>query len=150
MRRVAPGLVPELPNDIFPYPQTKAGKKVARSQIQIKPFNLTDVLDPAKMKVVVRGAMAHTSKISSSSQLPIINVTNGTFDVPSSQLEIVKRSGNNTVGVFDFQAGAEFPRPIELGERFKTWVPVARDKTMVVVVARTEVGGMPSGFVEMI
>ncbi|KAL2069770.1 hypothetical protein VTL71DRAFT_14449 [Oculimacula yallundae] len=153
LRRRSPKLVPELPTDIFLLSNTPAAKKAARPQISVGPINVTSVLDPDMMRVTIQGSISLTSMTlagCSVSSQPIVSITVGTFDIPSPQLTIVKRMGNTTGGVFNFEGWAEVPKPVDPGERFRTWAPVARDKTMVVILARAEAGGMPSGFVEMI
>ncbi|CZT02811.1 related to glu/asp-tRNA amidotransferase subunit A [Rhynchosporium agropyri] len=153
LRRIPPKLVPELPSDIFPLFGTRAAKKAARPQISVEAINVTNVLDPDMMRVTVRGSISPTSMTLagySVSTQPIVSITVGTFDIPSPQLKFVKAMSNATLGEYHFEGWAEVPKPVDPGERFKTWAPVARDKTMVLILARAEAGGMPSGFVEMI
>jgi hypothetical protein len=151
LRRKAPRLVPELPTDVFPLTDTRSIKKAPRPQLHVEPFNVTDVHDPSMMRVVVHGSVTLASNTTvSSSTLPEVRITVGTFDIPTSQLEIERVNGNSTGAVFNFEGWAEVERPIEPDVRFRTTAKVARDMTMVVVLARAENGGMPSGFVEMI
>lgn len=151
LKRTAPKLVPELPTDVFPLVDTRKTKKAPRPQLHVEPCNVTDVLDPSMMRVVVQGSVTLASNSTvSSSTLPEVSITVGTFDIPASQLVVERANGDGTGAVFNFEGWAEVERPIEPNVRFRTMAKVARDMTMVVVLARADKGGMPSGFVEMI
>ncbi|RSL71277.1 hypothetical protein CEP53_001520 [Fusarium sp. AF-6] len=76
---------------------------------------------------------------------PVIEVTVNGQDIPSGQIHIISRSKSAS-----FEVTASASRPKTRKAREQTMEPVARDKTMVVVLARAAPGGRPSGFLRLV
>ncbi|WAO97369.1 Hypothetical protein NCS54_01509400 [Fusarium falciforme] len=76
---------------------------------------------------------------------PVVEVTVNGEDIPSEQIHIASHSN-----MASFEVTASISRPTAREAREQTMEPVARDKTMVVVLARAAVGGRPSGFLRLV
>ncbi|KAM6507123.1 hypothetical protein FALCPG4_018510 [Fusarium falciforme] len=76
---------------------------------------------------------------------PVVEVTVNGKDIPSEQIHIASHSN-----MASFEVTASISRPTAREAREQTMEPVARDKTMVVVLARAAVGGRPSGFLRLV
>ncbi|KAH7129256.1 amidase signature domain-containing protein [Dactylonectria macrodidyma] len=82
---------------------------------------------------------------------PVIQITVNGEDIPQEQISIGYAKGDT---VWDkpirFSSQITIPKPLERDEREKTRAPVARDKTMVVVLARSAPNGYPAGFLSLV
>ncbi|KAL4938879.1 amidase signature domain-containing protein [Aspergillus oleicola] len=79
--------------------------------------------------------------------LPVLKVMMDAATTRSDNVVISRLSGvQDGDAVFSFRADLRKRIPVPRPASQQTWAPVARDKTMVVVLARTVAGGRPSGW----
>lgn len=76
--------------------------------------------------------------------VPSVEITVSGTDIPIDDID-VHPSQDGTASSFQFSATVSIPAPVERNGREKTLVPVARDKTMVVILARASPSGFPDG-----
>lgn len=76
---------------------------------------------------------------------PVVEVTVNGQDIPSGQIHITSHS-NSAI----FEVTASTSRPTTREAREQTMEPVARDKTMVVVLVRANSGSRPSGILRLV
>ncbi|KAF5023715.1 hypothetical protein F66182_4219 [Fusarium sp. NRRL 66182] len=78
---------------------------------------------------------------------PILDITINGREILSEEFEI-QQGGNS--GHFTFNIIAETIQPVERNAREKTMMPVARDKTMVVLLVKSTADGYPSGYLAVV
>lgn len=77
---------------------------------------------------------------------PELEITVDSINSPAEPIMIEHKSE----GLFHFTTIVRTSRPVVRDERTRTFSPVARDKTMVVVLARSTLGGQPSGWLGIV
>ncbi|EPE04121.1 amidase [Ophiostoma piceae UAMH 11346] len=80
---------------------------------------------------------------------PLVEITVSGVDVPAGDI-VVRELQGESGSVFRFNATVTSPAPRTWDSREETLVPVARDKTMVVILARAAVAGYPSGYLSLV
>ncbi|CAK7198843.1 hypothetical protein SEUCBS139899_001510 [Sporothrix eucalyptigena] len=101
--------------------------------------------DSAPVTVSIQG----TTTISPGGRglVPNVDITVDGVDVPGKLVNIEESSDDQT---FQFSVEATASRPVHTDPREKTIAPVARDKIMVVVMARAAKNGCPSGWLKLL
>jgi amidase len=81
----------------------------------------------------------------------VIQIVVDGHDVPQDQITVEKTVPSDAKEtIVRFGAWATTSKPTSRDEGDQTMAPVARDKTMVVVVARSTAGGYPTGWLGML
>ncbi len=154
-KRVPPSHTPVLESDIVSSTHVSSPETAPRPNLTVDKCDATlDSTDgPPVLRIYMEGTIAVTAVPvpDSSVGLPKLEITVDSFDVPSRQISIeLLGQDSGSVVLFQFKAWTHTPKPIGRDERSQTLAPVARDKTMVVVLARSKAGGMPSGWLKML
>lgn len=149
--RVAPAHTPALQSDNILLWSDNTLMRAKRPLLVVEWSTDTHSDDSRLLRVNVTGTVRIEPDAGSSDVEPVVQITVDGEDVSPEQINIgaaVKDlSGQMT---FQFQGWALTPRPMEKSEREKMMVPVARDKSMVVILARSAPGGCPAGFLALI
>jgi Asp-tRNA(Asn)/Glu-tRNA(Gln) amidotransferase A subunit family amidase len=143
-KRSRPRHTPPLPSDSIRL-GVPANSRAGPPELKIQACDaLKD--DDGLLRVTVAGTVG-TEDTAEGTCEPRLEITVNGQDIPKEQI-IVERKQNSSQ--FTFKASTRTQPPAERNEREKTRVPVARDRTMVVVLARSSPDGYPSGHLEMI
>ncbi|KAJ4248416.1 hypothetical protein NW762_012753 [Fusarium torreyae] len=144
--RTLPSQTPPLGNDSF----TLAEKQVARASrpvLQVSecvgsPHDTPDYIR-VSIKGIVRCSVATEDTVN-----PIVEVVVAGEDVPQDQIKMKHESTEK--GSVSFEACVKVMKPAQRSDRETTMAPIARDQTMVVVLARSAPQGYPSGYLGLV
>ena len=82
---------------------------------------------------------------------PELEITVDSAVVQSEHINIEPQGqGSSSEASFRFKVLTHTPKPIARDERSQTQAPVARDKTMIVILARSRASGWPSGWLKLL
>lgn len=151
-KRLAPPHTPALESDIVT--TSKIGKmmKAPRPTLVIDQCLLTPesthVL--SRVRVSVEGTITvHRTECATST--PELEVTVDDVLVQSDEVWIERQDQPaDDQRSFHFKASTCITAPVARDERSRTYAPVARDATMVVILARSRAGGRPSGWLKLL
>lgn len=138
-RRVPPPLTPALPTDVLGVERTD----LTDAAPELEVFSCSAVpVDKGKLLVSTEGSVKSPALIPKTGGDPLLEVyINGTRVVGHS-LKVRPINGGDT---FSFHGAWAVPAPPEQDERNKVVGRIARDATMVMILARSESGGRPAG-----
>ena len=136
--RTAPGHTPALESDLIDL-RAPAAPRAKRPLLEVT--SCVGVAGgPGQVRVETKGSV----KMEGSGE-PILQITVNGQEAPREQISLRPVSGG-----YEFEAWALASAPPERNEREKTAVKVARDKTMVVMLARAAPEGYPAGFLALV
>jgi hypothetical protein len=147
-KRVAPPHTPALQSDEVVSGYMRSLKRAPRPTLVVDKCQcLPDTNDDkALLRLSIEGTVAITGT-DRAANVPALEITiNGTPVPPEDVIVAQKEQVSGSKASFSFKASAHTPRPITRDERSKTRAAVARDKTMVVALAWSHVGGYPAGW----
>ncbi|KAF7563756.1 hypothetical protein G7046_g378 [Stylonectria norvegica] len=134
----------------------KSISRAARPLLKVEVCTVADDQVEGTLRVETRGTIQilHVNgqeRATSPATSPRIDITVDGEDVPARQVSI-KSLGmvENVRETFQFEAWALTPKPIDRPAREQTLAPVARDKTMVVILGSSAPGGCPSGYLALL
>lgn len=149
--RVAPAHTPALHSDKIELRPDNALARSKRPLLEAEWSADTHSDDPHLLRVDIKGTVRIEPDAGSSDVEPVVQITVDGEDVSPEQINIsaaIKDSSGQII--VQFEGWSLTPRSAERSEREKTMASVARDKTMVVVLARSAPGGCPSGFLALV
>ncbi|KAA8904436.1 hypothetical protein TRICI_005486 [Trichomonascus ciferrii] len=133
--RIPPAHTPALDTDNIPLkPQTSSHPrpKLNVAKFVVSPANS----DPSLLEVNIEG------EVSGETNGPDLEITIDAKSVSSENINVTPTGD----GKCSFKINTTAPKPVEREGLEKTWAPVARDKTMAVILARSVEGGKPTGW----
>ncbi|KAH7234311.1 amidase signature domain-containing protein [Fusarium solani] len=142
--RIEPPHTPALDSDVIQLKTApEALSRQARPLLHIEtceasPHGANDLL------IKIRGTLQVGADVQGAVS-PVVEVTVNGEDIPSGQIHITSHSNSAS-----FEVTVSTSRPTTREAREQTMEPVARDKTMVVVLARATSGGRPSGILRLV
>lgn len=144
--RTVPGSTPPLDSDSIPLGQ-KLDESTAPPNLEVEATKVASSRD-GKLLIRVKGSMEISEPLSDKLE-PIVTIVINGVDVPAEKMTLTKEAEKH--GRYSFQAEIDgVVAPPERSARDRTMVPVARDKTMIVVLARTCLNGYPVGHLAML
>lgn len=144
--RTVPKHTPPLESDVIDLRQGMAISRAKRPVLQVSDCK-TSSDGSGYLQVVVEGTVQLSQEPGRS---PILEVIVNGQDVPKEQVSVNMQNGNSEGVVFAFRAVASTRAPPQRDDRERTMVPVARDKTMVIVLARAVESAYPSGHLALV
>ncbi|KAH6647873.1 amidase signature domain-containing protein [Truncatella angustata] len=151
--RTAPAYTPSLPSDIIQLVDLPLGGTRAKRPV-LRVDKCTSVMsDPGSTRIQFEGTLRKSTDGKGEVWVPQLQCTVNGKDVPSEQIEIDVVDGVDSNSDNDstiFRGWVLTPKPLDRDQREKTILPVARDKTMVVILARAAPGGYSSGYLNLI
>ncbi|KPM38681.1 hypothetical protein AK830_g7885 [Neonectria ditissima] len=149
--RVAPTHTPSLESDKMRLMQVDCATKASRPLLCIEQCTATPVEDFGRLRVEVKGSVQTQPNTAFPSKEPVIEITVDGEDVPHEQIIIsTEIDPVADQASYQFRMWAMVSRPVERSEREKTAAPVAYEKIMVVILARSARGGYPTGHLALI
>jgi hypothetical protein len=149
--RVVPNHTPGLESDKIELMQVDCATKASPPLLSIEQCTAAHVEDPGHLRIEVTGSVRIHLGTSLSSKEPIIDITVDGVDIPHEQVSIsVERDALPGQIAYQFTGWATVSKPVDRDEREKTAAPVAYEKTMVVVLARSAHGGYPAGHLALV
>lgn len=148
-----PPLLPEVIDLTLAAP---SGSKSPRPVLNIENCSASAAADgdPRDLIVYVRGTVAWSHCESPSAETgratPVIDICVNGEDIGAEDIEIKSLENGGEKVMYQFEAKTKTLRAPEKVGWERTAVPVARDKTMVVVLARAAPCGRPTGFLGLI
>ncbi|KAJ9136744.1 Amidase signature enzyme [Pleurostoma richardsiae] len=148
-RRIAPPLTPPLESDTVSLTPPNGLSRAHRPKLIVKNSEVTprDSEGSGSLSILIEGEIVvdrGEEKLPVSSP-PIVEITVSSSTLSSEAISMERVAGVDEA-VYRFKATASAPKPIQRDARSQTPAPVVRDSTMVVVLARSRVGGYPSGW----
>ncbi|KAI8712186.1 Amidase domain-containing protein [Fusarium sp. LHS14.1] len=142
--RVPPPHTPALESDVVPLSNTERQVDLPRPQLIVEQFEVTPSDDGASLAVTLLGTVTIASPMTGP---PDLDITIDASSVPSDKISVkeLPKTGEGKAK-FSFTVNTATPKPVVRQGLDKTWAPVARDMTMVVVLARVAPDGRPSGW----
>ncbi|RSL96835.1 hypothetical protein CDV31_013301 [Fusarium ambrosium] len=142
--RIPPPYTPALESDIIPLSNTKRQVNFPRPQLMVEKFEVTSKDDGTSLGVTLQGTVTIASPMMGP---PELDMTIDAFPIPSDKISIkeLPKTGEGEAQ-FSFTVNTITPKPVERRGLDKTWVPVVRDMTMAVVLARAAPDGRPTGW----
>ncbi|KAF2798707.1 amidase signature enzyme [Melanomma pulvis-pyrius CBS 109.77] len=152
-KRKAPPLTPEIRSDTISHHQLDGEERATRPDLTVEKCEiLSDGAEgSSEIRICIEGTVTITNVSGQDPFTPQLEISIDSAIVPAEEID-VKRQGQSSNGkeVFHFSVTRVTPRPIVRDQRSQTYSPVARDKTMVVILARSRVGGQPSGWLGLV
>ncbi|KAL6850720.1 hypothetical protein ACO1O0_007845 [Amphichorda felina] len=139
--RNAPGHTPPLPSDVIELRELATGSTRAKRPVLDVKSCVAVPAESGQVRVETKGSI----KMDQAGE-PMLQITVNGENLPREQITLSAVSGDS----YEFEAWAIASAPVERNEREKTQVPVARDKTMVVALARAAPEGYPAGFLALV
>ncbi|KAM0439671.1 hypothetical protein ACHAPT_000763 [Fusarium lateritium] len=147
-RRVAPPNTPALSSDTILLSGQGGLPAAARPQLRIETFEAIPESGGETLQVKISGLIVVENATGADPQLEI---TVNSVSVSPKDISIKQRSQTaEGHAEYSFTAHAAALRPIERQGLEKTHAPVARDKTMCVVLVRSVPGGRPTGWLGLV
>ncbi|KAF7543010.1 hypothetical protein G7Z17_g11094 [Cylindrodendrum hubeiense] len=149
--RTVPPHTPELQSDNIQLLRDDSRVRAHRPLLMVEECIGTPSGDSGFLRVDVKGTIQIERVTSVPDMEPIVQFVVDGEDVPQEQISI-RPVANGLPGqiIFQFQGWIMTPKPTERNHREKTMAPVVRDKTMVVILARSTPDGYPTGFLALI
>ncbi|KAJ4248917.1 hypothetical protein NW757_008031 [Fusarium falciforme] len=146
--RVAPRHTPALDSDTILLSVQGELSITARPELRIETFEAIPKSDGEALQVKVSGLVIVEGATAADPQLEITvdSVSVSPEDITIKQLSEAAESQVK----YSFTAHTTTPKPVERQGLERTHAPVARDKTMCVVVARSVPGGRPTGWLGLV
>ncbi|POR35257.1 Uncharacterized protein TPAR_04542 [Tolypocladium paradoxum] len=151
--RNSPANTPALPSDLIELHAPATGAARAKRPL----LDVTSCVGLAngsgQVRVEIKGSvkMDQSERDAMGSEDPMLQITVNADEVPREQIASSPISGGDgTSGSYHFEGWALTSESPERNEREKTQVPVARDNTMVVILARAAPEGYPAGFLALV
>jgi len=144
--RLEPPFTPALESDVISIEAGALDKPKSRRPILNVEIETTTSDAPGILAISIKGSMEAT-EADSGVIAPILAIFANGENVPSEEITINRR---DTEPIFDFKVTVSVAQSTKRDSRQTTMVPVARDKTMIVVLARTAEYGYPAGFLRLI
>lgn len=154
--RVAPPYTPALETDIIAPADLNGLQRASRPELVVETCEAvpdTAAVGSPSFRVTIEGRIAvpRLKGRDGHSSVPEVEVTIDSSTVPADQVTLERQTqGKGDTALFRFRAWGRTLKPIERDERARTWEPVARDKFMVVVMARSSARGRPSGWLKLL
>ena len=164
-RRRPPGLTPSLPSDVVPlitkaedalgksHEQKPSAPKSRPTLVVLRCEDTSVDNEPGILQVEVTGTLSIAARSTGSRQesdpLEYLHVCINSAMASTTELEVTSVAGTNDQCSWNWACSKTTRTPITHDERSKTDAPVARDRTMVVVVAKRKEGGA-SGFLRLL
>ncbi|CAK7233292.1 hypothetical protein SBRCBS47491_008558 [Sporothrix bragantina] len=145
--RQEPPYTPALKSDVIHLGQTRSRKDRPTLRVEI-----TAVEDMARgvsdtMTVSIRGSVQIKRADEEALVCPVVEIVVDGIDIMSDEILITKTDDL----IHSFEAKVRLNPPVRnRGDRRTTYTRVAKDKTMVVVLARADEHGYPAGYLELI
>jgi Asp-tRNA(Asn)/Glu-tRNA(Gln) amidotransferase A subunit family amidase len=154
-RRVAPPYTPALETDTIASADLNGLQRAARPKLVVETCEAvseTAAVGSPSIRVTLEGHIAVPCPEGAwLSLIPEVEIAVESSTVPADQITIERQSqGMGVPALFRFRAWARTLNPSQRDERARTWEPVARDKIMVVILARSSAGGRPSGWLKLV
>lgn len=157
-RRIAPPCTPPLDSDLVSLPKGESGaSSAARPTLVVDRCDIvaedeSNSVAGSRQRVVVEGQVTVKKELGmSGDKVPEIEITVDSTVVPAEQVTFGERQvGESGAVKIGFIAWALATSPVPRDKRSKTEAPVVRDQTMVVVLARCQPGGRPSGWLGLV
>lgn len=147
--RTLPPQTPPLKSDTFVL-EDKRVPRAPRPSLQVFECvgSPTDV--PEYIQVSIKGTVEFPSvaEETQNTRTPIIEIMVAGENIPQDQIKM--DYGSTSKNSTSFEGWATVVKPVQRVEREVTIAPVARDQTMVVVLARSAPQGYPSGFLGLV
>ncbi|RSM03226.1 hypothetical protein CEP52_007560 [Fusarium oligoseptatum] len=146
--RIAPRHTPALDFDTILMSSQGGLSTASRPELRIETFETIPESDGKTLQVKVSGLIVVEGVTAADPQLEI---TVDAVSVSPKDISIkqISEAAEGRVE-YSFAAHTTTPKPVERQGLEKTHAPVARDKTMCVVVARSVPGGRPSGWLGLV
>ncbi|KAK0389124.1 hypothetical protein NLU13_2699 [Sarocladium strictum] len=145
LERTVPRHTPPLPSDLIEL-KKPAGRRHEAPTISIRRIDAVLQETEGRLRVAIEGTLDTRCAENDGADL-ILDITVNGQDCPQDKVEIT-REGDAVP--LKFTAVTDAVMPPKRSKREETAVPVARDKTMVVVVARWSEDGYPAGHVALV
>ena len=153
-RRVPPPLTPALDSDVVKGDPSASADRAPRPILSITRCDMSPGDSDESLRIGIGGTITVPTKTELDGKnpcLPELEVTVDSRPVPATQVTIEARGESTDNGTsFTFLAWAQATKPVTRDPRTQTMAPVARDQTMVVVLARSRAGGRPSGWLKLL
>ncbi|RSL40164.1 hypothetical protein CEP53_013548 [Fusarium sp. AF-6] len=142
--RIPPPHTPALESDVISLSNTDRQIDLPCPQLTVETFEVTLMDDGLSLGVTLQGTVNIASPMTGS---PALDITIDAFLVLSDKISVkeLPKIGEREAQ-FSFTVNTITPKPVERQGLDKTWVPVARDMTMPVVLARAGPDGRPTGW----
>lgn len=143
--RHAPAHTPALPSDIIELNGPVREVARARRPLLVVSSCTSSASGPESVRVEIKGS------VKADLEDPVLQVTVNGQDIPREQVSLKPVSGGDSAdGLYQFEAWALAAKPPQKNKREKTRAPVARDKTMLVMLARQATDGYPAGYLGLV
>lgn len=152
-RRTPPPLTPVLYSDVVRGETSSRAHRAPRPTLAITRCDISPGDSDNNLRIDLQGTITvpGNAQLDTTSCLPELEVTVDSSVVPAAQVTIEAQGESTENGTpFTFTAWAQATKPAIRDERTQTIAPVARDKTMVVALARSSRGGRPSGWLKLL
>ncbi|RSL73261.1 hypothetical protein CEP54_000505 [Fusarium duplospermum] len=146
--RVAPPHTPALDSDTILLSNQGCLPTAARPELRVETFEAIPGSNGETLQVKVSGLVVVEGVTAADPQLEI-TVDSVSVSPKDISIKQVSEAVEGRVE-YSFTAHATTPKPVERQGLEKTHAPVARDKTMCVVMARSVPGGRPSGWLGLV
>ncbi|RSL40593.1 hypothetical protein CEP54_016078 [Fusarium duplospermum] len=142
--RIRPPHTPALESDVVPLSNTEPKAKLPRPRLLVETFEVTPMDDETSLGVILQGTVTIASPKTGT---PELDITIDASSVPSDKISVkeLPKTGEGEAQ-FSFTVNTITPKPVERQGLDRTWVPVARDMIMAVVLARAAPDGRPTGW----
>lgn len=154
-KRPVPGRVPPLKSDAIPAAREESEVRGRRPDLEIRECSISaapsldDMLD-----IVIRGSMTISKEDCQSGigrAVPIVDVYVDGEPVPNLNIHVVPSYTNGTISPrSDIECNHQMSRPPAQNARNAVVGKIARDSTMIMVLARNGDSGPPSGFLKLV
>ncbi|KAI5459146.1 amidase signature domain-containing protein [Mariannaea sp. PMI_226] len=150
--RTAPEQTPALPSDKIDLLAGPArlgeAARVRRPILEVESCTSSKADAAGLVQVHIKGKLAFTNQDGmedTENGAPIVRITVNGEDIAPEDVIVTGATGQDGMGRYRFEASVSTREPPKRDEREKTLAPVARDKIMVVVLARCAPDGYPTG-----
>ncbi|KAL4951167.1 amidase signature domain-containing protein [Aspergillus filifer] len=142
--RVPPMHTPSLSTDVL----SLSGFPIASARPILEVISTIATTDGDWHNIAVEGRISVSKP--EGKELPFLEVTIDAATVPSENVSVTRLSEHQDGSTsFSFRVEIKAKEPMARPASEQTWVPVARDKIIVVILARATPGGRPSGWLGM-
>ncbi|GKT50035.1 uncharacterized protein ColSpa_10216 [Colletotrichum spaethianum] len=146
-RRIPPPHTPALDSDIVQL-DSSVEERAPRPELNVEKFEVAQGCSGSVLDVIIDGSVKTATYIQ---DVPVLEVTVDGATVPLEKINISPEpetlEGERR---YHFRVRTKTPKPVDKNGLEKTWVPVARDKNMAVILARTAIGGKATGWFGLI
>lgn len=147
--RNEPGCTTALESDMIDLEPAIQGPRAERPKIVIE-HCATSPNKTGRLAVEVQGTVKLASMDAAEAErtTPVLEVVINGEIMPAENVTLQREGDGGTL--FSFQINSETNAPVKRSARETTLAPVARDRTMIVILARADARGQPSGFLRLV